>query len=154
MAIILFNFFLMKWHANDIQYKIWKKTYKTIQQMSCFVCHPVQKGLVLSNNTTSRWEKYKRYKKACTAEFGNNIGTDEGQPRSKYIFNKCGTNIYFFLLYRGLVNHHRRILNIGSIENFSLKISKKKLSGKKGKTGKKGQKLPFYDFKLHHHLSY
>ena len=24
--------------------------------------------------------------------------TDEGQPRPKYIFNKCGTNIYFFLL--------------------------------------------------------
>ena len=22
--------------------------------------------------------------------------TDEGQPRPKYIFNKCGTNIYFF----------------------------------------------------------
>jgi len=24
------------------------------------------------------------------------IITDEGQPRPKYIFNKCGTNIYFF----------------------------------------------------------
>ena len=24
--------------------------------------------------------------------------TDEGQPRPKYIFNKCGTNIYFFTL--------------------------------------------------------
>ena len=33
--------------------------------------------------------------------------TDEGQPRPKYIFNKCGPNIYFFLLYRGLVHHHR-----------------------------------------------
>ena len=37
--------------------------------------------------------------------------TDEGQPRPKYIFNKCGTNIYFFLLYRGLVHPHPRILN-------------------------------------------
>ena len=37
--------------------------------------------------------------------------TDEGQPRPKYIFNKCGTNIYFFLLYRGLVHHHHRIWN-------------------------------------------
>ena len=37
------------------------------------------------------------------------ISTDEGQPRPKYIFNKCGTNIYF-LLYRGLVHHHHRIL--------------------------------------------
>ena len=36
--------------------------------------------------------------------------TDEGQPRPKYIFNKCGTNIYF-LLYRGLVHHHHRILD-------------------------------------------
>ena len=36
--------------------------------------------------------------------------TDEGQPRPKYIFNKCGTNI--FLLYRGLVHHHHRILNM------------------------------------------
>ena len=34
--------------------------------------------------------------------------TDEGQPRPKYIFNKCGTNIYFFTL-RGLVNHHHRV---------------------------------------------
>ena len=25
---------------------------------------------------------------------------------------KCGINIYFFLLHRGLVNHHHRILNI------------------------------------------
>ena len=24
----------------------------------------------------------------------------EGQPRPKYIFNKCGTNIYFFTLQR------------------------------------------------------
>ena len=27
-------------------------------------------------------------------------GTDEGQPRPKYIFTKCGTNIYFFTLQR------------------------------------------------------
>ena len=26
--------------------------------------------------------------------------TDEGQPRPKYILNKCGTNIYFFTLQR------------------------------------------------------
>ena len=26
--------------------------------------------------------------------------TDEGQPRQKYIFDKCGTNIYFFTLQR------------------------------------------------------
>ena len=26
--------------------------------------------------------------------------TDEGQPRPKYIFNECGTNIYFFTLQR------------------------------------------------------
>ena len=24
------------------------------------------------------------------------LRTDEGQPKPKYIFNKCGTNIYFF----------------------------------------------------------
>jgi len=28
------------------------------------------------------------------------VRTDEGQPRQKYIFNKCGTNIYFFTLQR------------------------------------------------------
>ena len=28
------------------------------------------------------------------------VRSDEGQPRSKYIFNKCGTNIYFFTLQR------------------------------------------------------
>ena len=28
------------------------------------------------------------------------VGTDEGQPGPKYIFNKCGTNIYFFTLQR------------------------------------------------------
>ena len=35
------------------------------------------------------------------------LRTDEGQTRPKYIFN----NIYFFLLYRGLVHHHHLILN-------------------------------------------
>ena len=24
------------------------------------------------------------------------VRTDQGKPRTKYIFNKCGTNIYFF----------------------------------------------------------
>ena len=28
------------------------------------------------------------------------VRTDESQPRPKYIFNKCGTNIYFFTLQR------------------------------------------------------
>ena len=28
------------------------------------------------------------------------VRSDEGQPRPKYIFNKCGTNIYFFTLQR------------------------------------------------------
>ena len=28
------------------------------------------------------------------------VRTDEGQPRPKYIFNKCGTNMYFFTLQR------------------------------------------------------
>ena len=28
------------------------------------------------------------------------LRTDEGEPRPKYIFNKCGTNIYFFTLQR------------------------------------------------------
>ena len=28
------------------------------------------------------------------------VRTDEGQPRPKYIFNKCGTNIYLFTLQR------------------------------------------------------
>ena len=36
---------------------------------------------------------------------------DEGQPRPKYIFNKCGTNIYFFTLQRSMVHHNHRILN-------------------------------------------
>ena len=40
--------------------------------------------------------------------------TDESQPRPEYIFNKCETNIYFFLLYRGLVHHHHRILKLSS----------------------------------------
>ena len=43
--------------------------------------------------------------------------TDEGQPRPKYIFNKCGTTSTF-LLSRGLVHHHHRILNV---INMSLK---------------------------------
>ena len=37
--------------------------------------------------------------------------TDEGQPRPRYIFNKCGTITSTFLLYKGLVHHHHRILN-------------------------------------------
>ena len=43
------------------------------------------------------------------------VRTDDGQPRPKYIFNKFGTNIYFFL-----VHHHHRILqpkrSLGSLE--------------------------------------
>ena len=34
------------------------------------------------------------------------VRTDEGQPRPKYIFNKCGTNNYFIFLCRGFVRHH------------------------------------------------
>ena len=30
----------------------------------------------------------------------HNSRTDEGEPRLKHIFNKCGTNIYFFTLQR------------------------------------------------------
>ena len=40
------------------------------------------------------------------------VRTDESQPRPKYIFNKCGTNIYLFTLPRGLVYHHHRILTL------------------------------------------
>ena len=38
------------------------------------------------------------------------------QDLTKYIFNKLGTNIYFFLLYWGLVHHHHRILKLESFE--------------------------------------
>ena len=33
-----------------------------------------------------------------TTKIETNSRTDEGQPRPKYIFNKCGTNINFFTL--------------------------------------------------------
>ena len=38
---------------------------------------------------------------------------DEGQPRPKYIFNKCGTNIYFFYSTEvwSITIHHHRILD-------------------------------------------
>ena len=69
--------------------------------------------------------------------------TDEGQPRPKYIFNKCGTNIYFFLLYRGLVHHHHRIWN--SFFIFTLEEVKRLLKEfhvlpiyKKGPAGSQG----------------
>ena len=42
------------------------------------------------------------------------VRTDQGKPRTKYIFNKCGTNIYF-LLYRGLVHHHHRVFKSNKI---------------------------------------
>ena len=37
--------------------------------------------------------------------------TDDGQPRPKYIFINVEL-ISTFLLYRGLVHHHHRILNV------------------------------------------
>ena len=37
------------------------------------------------------------------------VRTDVGQPRPKYIFNKCESNIHFFLLSRGLVHPHDKI---------------------------------------------
>ena len=40
--------------------------------------------------------------------------TDESEPRPKYIFNKCGTNIYFFTLQRFGPSYHR-ILNRSTI---------------------------------------
>ena len=40
------------------------------------------------------------------------VRTDEGQPRPKYIFNKCVELTSTFLLFnRGLVHHHHRIFN-------------------------------------------
>ena len=41
--------------------------------------------------------------------------TDEGEPRPKYIFNKCGTNIYFFTLQRFGPS---TLLNFKSLNNF------------------------------------
>ena len=38
--------------------------------------------------------------------------TDEGQPRPKYIFNKCGTNIYFFTLQRFGPSQSPNFINI------------------------------------------
>ena len=49
--------------------------------------------------------------------------TDEGQPRPKHIFNKCGTNIYF-LPYRGLVHHHHQIKK----KMISLDLNKRNLT--------------------------
>ena len=51
------------------------------------------------------------------------VRTYEGQPRPKYIFNKCGTST-FFLLYRGLVHHHHRILNIINITLINILVYK------------------------------
>ena len=42
------------------------------------------------------------------------IRTDEGQPRPKNIFNKCGTNIYTFL------HHHNWVLHIKQIYSSTL----------------------------------
>ena len=60
--------------------------------------------------TRSTWNQKQIYLK-LELDLPGTSRTDEGQPRPKYIFNKYGTNIYFFLLYRGLVHHHHRILN-------------------------------------------
>ena len=46
--------------------------------------------------------------------------TDEGQPRPKYIFNKCGTNIYFFTLQRFGPSPSR---NFNSFIGSSLKVT-------------------------------
>ena len=40
--------------------------------------------------------------------------TDEGHPRPKYIFNKMW-NYLLYLLFRGLVHHHNRVLHINDI---------------------------------------
>ena len=43
------------------------------------------------------YQFYQRYQHLCEETISR---ADEGQPRQKYIFNKCGTNIYFFTLQR------------------------------------------------------
>jgi len=50
--------------------------------------------------------------------------TDEGQPRPKYIINKCGTNIYFFTLQRFGPSPSLNFNNI-TIINFQENVKKK-----------------------------
>ena len=48
--------------------------------------------------------------------------TVEGQPRPKYIFNKCGTNIYFFTLQRFGPSPNLKKINNYIISRFQLKF--------------------------------
>ena len=43
------------------------------------------------------------------------VRTDKGQPRPKYISINVELTSTFFLLYRGLVHHHHRILNLSIV---------------------------------------
>ena len=54
------------------------------------------------------------------------VRTDEAQPRPKYIFHKCGSNIYFFFTLPSpfLLHHHRRILNNDNNYNSNNNINR------------------------------
>ena len=74
------------------------------------------------------------------------VKTDEGQPRPKFIFNKCGTNIYFFTLQRfgpspspNFKEYHTSIYDKMSLNIIKCQKSKKNnkviaISGKPYKT--------------------
>ena len=96
--------------------------------------------------------KIRKNKLSCSLSLSPHVisRTDEGQPRPKYIFNKCGTNIYFFTLQRfgpspspnfkkalksNRFNYNELSfikgegpINIGSLETFVLWIMQKILS--------------------------
>jgi len=64
---------------------------KKINFLSCLCC--INPEVVRPRN----WKINKTVFNLCEETISR---TDEGQPRPKYIFNKCGTNIYFFTLQR------------------------------------------------------
>ena len=64
---------------------------KKIHFLSCLCC--INPEVVRPRN----WKINKTVFNLCEETISR---TDEGQPRPKYIFNKCGTNIYFFTLQR------------------------------------------------------
>ena len=50
-----------------------------------------------ANNVKNGLSNFKKFLKPCTTK---DISTHPELTRDRYIFNKCGTNIYFFTLQR------------------------------------------------------
>ena len=117
MHYVLGTFLSIETNKDDIFFCLWITAVKwRTKRLSLFqfekiyhlfiMLHPFSNSQRRALNKREVWNKIERPLHPTRILLIFNLceetisRTDEGQPRPKYIFNKCGTNIYFFTLQR------------------------------------------------------